>query len=134
MEMIHYKQFNAAIEGLEIILERENRTAITLSLLGLALAKSGKDMGRAISLCEEAIEKEKDNASFYLNLSEVFKMINRKDKAVATLQAGIKAVPGDKNLFNTLNHFGIRTPPTISFLDRSHPINKFAGKVRAALK
>ena len=129
MDLIRFKQFNIAIESLEEIVKREDRPPEALSMLGVALARSGKDMKRAIDLCSEAIRKCSTNASFYYNLADIFRRVSRRDKAIQVLKAGLKALPENKKLINAINRFGVRRPPVISFLDRSHPVNKLAGKI-----
>lgn len=134
MDMIRFKQYNIAIESLEEIVEKEDRPAEALSMLGVALARSGKDMKRAIALCREAIVKNSLNASFYYNLADLYRRVSRKDKAIEVLKEGLSAIPGNKRLANAINRFGIRRPPVFSFLDRSHPLNRFAGKMLAGKK
>ncbi|MDH3973861.1 MAG: tetratricopeptide repeat protein [Deltaproteobacteria bacterium] len=134
MDMIRFKQYNIAIESLEEIVDREGRPAEALSMLGVALARSGKDMKKAIELCREAINKNKHNASFYFNLADIYRRVSQKGKAIQTIKAGLRALPGNKRLISILNRFGVRKAPVFSFLERSHPINKIAGKFRTGPK
>jgi len=131
MDMIRHKQYSIAIEGLERILEKEDRSPAALSLLGVALFRSGKDTKRGLELCKEAVRKESKNPSFYCNLADIYRRKKEKQKAIATLRAGLKVLPNSKQLIKILRRFGIRKAPLFPFLDRSNPINKLAGKIRS---
>ncbi len=93
-------------------------------------------------ICEEAIESLRNSSStdkaffyplFYLNLGRAFTAGRRKKEAIEAFQEGLKYDSRNKELLHGVNQFGVRRPPIISFLDRSHPLNKHLGRLRQRL-
>jgi len=71
-----------AVQLLEKVYESGGRAPACLSILGLALARSGGDMIRAERLCLEAIKKEFYWAQFYRNLAEIYLLWGKKSRAI----------------------------------------------------
>ncbi len=93
-------------------------------------------------ICEEAIESLRNSSStdkaffypiFYLNLGRAFTAGRRKKEALEAFQEGLKYDSRNKELLHAVKQFGVRRPPVISFLDRSHPLNKHLGRLRQRL-
>jgi len=134
INMIRHRQFGVAIEHLENNLRENKEDYTSMTLLGVALARSGRDLKRAEKLCSLALQKERDTAAFYSNLAEIWMRRGLKKKAIATLNAGLKVAPDDKQLLRLMARFGSRKKPVFSFLDRSNPINRYAGALLASRK
>jgi len=120
---------NLAIELFEKILEDGERLPICLSLLGLAIMRSGGDKKRAIDLCKEAVKIDMTQAQFYKNLAEVCQRAGSKSWAVKAVQMGLKADRNNKVLQSEMKKFGQRKSPPISFLSRSNFLNKLIGNI-----
>ena len=123
-----------AIEPFEKILEDGERMPLCLSLLGLAIIRSGGDKKRAIELCKEAVKIDRTQAQYYKNLAEACQRAGIKSWAVKAIQMGLNKV--DKNsqlLEKEMEKFGLRKSPPIPFLSRSNPLNKFIGRIRYTL-
>ena len=51
-----------------------------------------------------------------------------------TVRAGLKIDRHNPQLLALIKELGVRSRPVLSFLDRSHPINRFLGRIRHALR
>lgn len=99
---------------------------IIRSAYAFCIAKERGLFSKAISLCEEAIEKDAGNAEHYLNLGRILLLSNRKAEAVKVFRKGLN-YELNHEIVNELNKLGLRKPPIIPFLKRSNPINKYLG-------
>lgn len=122
-----------AIEPLEKILEDGERMPMCLSLLGLALVRSGGDKKRAFELCTEAVKIDKTEGQYYRNLAEVCQKAGSKARAIKAMQMGVAADKNNKALQDELKKFGERKSPPIPFLSRSNYFNKLIGRILSML-
>ena len=60
-------------------------------------------------------------------------MAGKRAKALAALEKGLQIAPGHKALMTVLDIVERRSSPPISWLRRSHPINRWLGMLRASL-
>jgi len=101
-----------------------------MSYLGVVLARSEKKWGEAERLCDSAVRMKRNQAQLYLNLADVYKTAGRRDEAVEALQAGLKFARRDVRLTIAINKLVPRRHPVLSFLGRTHPINRQLGLLR----
>ncbi|MFN7966706.1 MAG: tetratricopeptide repeat protein [Acidobacteriota bacterium] len=100
------------------------------SYFGLAVALGRGDIVRGRKLCEEAISDGTLDVELYVNLARVYLKANRKDLAIEAIDTA-RAIDPDHLVVNGLfKQLGERRSPVFTFLDRSHPINVVAGKLR----
>ena len=111
-----------------------SKTATGLSHFGLCLALVQKKMKPAIDLCKRAIELQFYNGDHYANLARVYVAAGNRKKALETIGQGMKTHPEDDALLAVRHELGIRSRPSVPFLDRSHPINVTLGQARHAKK
>lgn len=124
-----------AIEPFEKILEDGERFPLCLSLLGLAVMRSGGDKKKAIELCKEAVKMDIAEPQYYINLAEVCQRAGIKSWAVKAIQMGLNKADKNSHLLQReMKKFGLRKSPPIPFLSRSNPINKFIGIILSRLK
>ena len=107
----------------------ENSHALSMSLLGNILVRTGQDVGRGIHLCNKAIELDRENPEHYIRLADIYRLKNRKRMVIKVLKRGLDAMPGNGLLKKMLKRMGERKEPFISFLNRSNPLNKIAGRM-----
>ena len=118
-----------AVDCLEKALEKGLRSSACYSWLGLAYARSGRQIiSKAEELCLKAIKMDFYWPQYYQNLAEVYVIWGKKDKAIKTLEEGLKVDRDNIDILNAFEQLGIRKRPVIPFLSRSHPINKYLGK------
>lgn len=105
----------------------EARTAPHCSFLALSLARTRTELQEAISLAIEAVENDPDNSVCYLNLGRVYLAAKERYKAIETFRKGLQCEINEE-IVDELEQLGTRKSLPFPSLDRSHPLNKFAGK------
>lgn len=110
------------------------KAATGLSYFGLSLALVQKKYKDAVDLCRRAIDLEFYNGDHYANLARVYFAQGNRKKAVETAEAGLKLNSEHADLLKVRRDLGVRSRPSVPFLDRSHPINVTLGQVRHAKK
>ena len=110
------------------------KAANGLSFFGLCLALVKKKYKEAIELCKRAIDLEFYNGDHYANLTRVYTAAGNRKKAIETAEAGLKILPDYEELLVARSELGVRSKPTVPFLDRAHPINVSLGQSRHAKK
>ncbi len=96
-------------------------------------ALSEKRFGDAESLCREALGMKHNHAQLYLNLAEVYYQAGRTSEAIVTLEKGLVSAGRDFRIRRALEKIGVRRLPVVTFLHRSHPVNRALGKWRHRL-
>jgi len=104
-----------------------------LSYTGLLAAVAEKRYGDAEALCQEAVGMRHNHAQLYLNLAEVYQQSGRTQEAISTLEKGLVSAGRDFRIRRALEKIGARREPVVSFLHRSHPVNRALGKWRHRL-
>lgn len=104
-----------------------------LSYTGLLAALAEKRFGDAETLCREALGMRVNHAQLYLNLAEVYYQAGRTPDAIETLEKGLVSAGRDFRIRRALEKIGVRRPPVLSFLHRSHPVNRTLGRWRHRL-
>jgi len=102
------------------------RSPDVCSYYALCIAKERGQVSYAISLCNEAIQKEPGNSLHYLNLGKIYLIENNKEEAIKTFRAGLDNETNPL-IIDELNKLGPRKPPILPFLERSNPINRYLG-------
>ena len=104
-----------------------------LSYTGLLAALSEQRFGDAETLCREAIEMRHNHAQLYLNLAEVYQSAGRIPEAIQVLEKGLISAGRDFRIRRALQKMGVRREPVLTFLHRTHPLNKTLGRLRHRL-
>lgn len=110
------------------------KAASGLSYFGLCLALVQKKYKTAVELCRRALDLEFYNGDHYANLSRVYAAAGNRKKAIETAEAGLRLIPEHKDLKRVRGELGVRSRPTVPFLDRKNPINVSLGQARHAKK
>lgn len=100
------------------------------SFFGLAVALGRGDIARGRRLCEEAIADGTLDAELYVNLARVYLKSGRRDLAVEAISTARAIDPQDATAASIAQQLGERRPPVFGFLDRRHPLNRVAGRLR----
>jgi dihydrofolate reductase len=94
--------------------------------LAFSMAKSGGDLQAALRLAEQAQAERPNDPHTHLNLGRIQILSGEKEKGVATLRQAMQ-LGGGPEIIVTLAKLGIRRPPPIRSLPRTHPLNKYLG-------
>ena len=105
-----------------------------LSYYGLSRAKVRGANTQAIQACETAARRDFFNPDLHLNLGRVYLLAGKTSKALAAFQRGLEVAPTHKALLAEHSKIDRRESPPLSFISRSHPLNRTLGKLRAAAK
>lgn len=102
------------------------------SYLAYCRAIARREVDYALPVLEESVELEPRNQRHYLHLARVLLMAGDRERAIQTLRRGLQQ--GDSELLlRELESLGVRRPPIFGSLTRSHPLNKYLGKLCAML-
>jgi tetratricopeptide (TPR) repeat protein len=113
---------------------------VLLSYYGLLLVLVYKRYRMGIETCQKAIEKHNKDRSFfdqemlypvfYHNLGKAYAAAGKRKEALEALKIGLAYDSGNNDIKKELLRMGVRRKkPSIPFLDRSNPLNKFIGIV-----
>ncbi len=108
----------------------EQNNPYFISYLGLLTASTESRWREAVTLCEAALRMRRNQPQLYLNLAQVYLKAGRKEEAVDTLHLGLEILGHDARLQSALARLGNRRPPVLPFLERSHALNRWLGRVR----
>jgi hypothetical protein len=121
------------------------------SYLAYCMAKERGEVKNAMSLCQDALATDPGHPAHYLNLGRVFLVAGDKPRAIAAFWRGISSKnsgpvgtsasdwpkQGRRReydlIMDELRRLGIRKPPPFRALQRSHPLNKYTGKILARI-
>lgn len=105
-----------------------------LSYYGLSLAKSTRPTPVAVKACERAADADPTNPVLLLNLGRIYLLAGLTPKALQCFERGIRFAPTHGPLLRELRGVERREKPLVPGLGRSHPINRWAGRVRVAVR
>ena len=93
-----------------------------------------KDEYKGVAFCEEALRRGCDDADALWRLALVYQATFQRERAVRAVRRGLQQDGGHPGLVDLIITLGIRRPPVLSFLKRSHPFNKYLGLLRHRLR
>jgi Flp pilus assembly protein TadD len=111
-----------------IWLDPENTEA--MSWFGLCLAKLHGEQQQALEICTYALEHTPGNTEIRTNLGRVQRLSGDNASAHRSFLAAYRTAPADPGPATELARMGVRRPPVLRFLSRSHWCNRALGRVR----
>lgn len=96
------------------------------SYLAFCLAKERRQMTRAMTLCLTAMQQEPTRTLHHLNLGRIYLMAGQKTRAIQIFRKGLK-LERNQQIIDELKKLGLRQPPILKTLNRTHPLNKCLG-------
>jgi len=121
---------NKALAHFSRAAELDKTNPFYMSYLGLALAAAERRWDEAEEICLSALRMKRTQPELYLNLHEVYRLQGKRLDAVDTLITGLHFTKRDRRLVQALSKFGMRRPPVLSFLERTHFLNRHLGRLR----
>jgi Flp pilus assembly protein TadD len=104
------------------------------SYFGFCLAHVDGDFERAIRFCRGASEARPLDPVLHVNLGKVYKLNGDNSSAHKEFVRAWQVCRGHPSAAAELTRMGVRRPPVVGFLSRSHWFNKYLGVVRATLE
>lgn len=96
------------------------------SHLAFCLARERRQLQKAATLCNGALQEEPHNPVHYLNLGRIYLLAGQKNRAIQTWRRGLR-IGRNPQIVAELKSLGLRKPPVLKALDREHPVNKYLG-------
>jgi hypothetical protein len=103
---------------------------LALTYLGYGLAYKQNRIADGIRLCRAGVDRESWRVENHLNLARTYLLAGSVRRAIAALEYGLSLDPEHTGMLTLRLSLGMRRPPPISFLHRSHPLNRIVGKIR----
>jgi tetratricopeptide (TPR) repeat protein len=107
-----------------------------LSYYGCLVAVVDRRPTDGVKLCKQALARLRHSLPFgndmfypvfYLNLGRAYLVADNRKDAIQSLKRGLSIDPKNRDLLDELKKLGVRKKPTVAFLERSHPINRWIG-------
>jgi tetratricopeptide (TPR) repeat protein len=140
---IKRKYYKSALALLESAFENYPNNPFLLSYYGYLEAALNKNNKRGIETCLGALRMLKGNIPdglelfypvLYLNLGKTYLAAGYKKAAIDTFYKGLTFDHENKDILEEIKKLVTRKDPVVGFLPRSHPLNKYLGKLRHKLK
>jgi tetratricopeptide (TPR) repeat protein len=113
--------------------DRDKHNAYYSSFLGVAIARAQHKWKQAEELCEAAIQLKPKEIQFHLNLTEVYALAGRREKALDKLDYALSIFGEDHRLRQARRQVEKRRLPVFSLLSRGHFLNRNFGKLRHSI-
>jgi Flp pilus assembly protein TadD len=133
LEMVNRNRVTPARKELEKALQICPRHPGYLSLYGLCIAVESEDFESARRLCESAIRLNPRDPLSRVNLGKVLRLQGETGAAYGEFIAAWKLDKQHPAPATELSRMGIRRPPVLPFLPRSHRANVMLGKLRSRM-
>ena len=130
VELLKNEYPEKALVKLRRAFEGDKRNPYYISFLRLSIARAEQNWGQASELCETAIQLNRKEIKFHLNLIEVYALAGMRDKALDTLDYASRLFGGDGRLKRARSKLQKRSSPLLPFFGRSHFLNRELGKLR----
>ncbi|HET9952292.1 MAG TPA: tetratricopeptide repeat protein [Candidatus Eisenbacteria bacterium] len=128
VRMLYACRYQDALTHFQEAVVLEPHSKGYLSYLGLATAHAQRKYSDAEQLCRRAIEAEYHRPEHYYNLGEVYVLAGRKPDAIKSFNQALSWNPSYDAAHDALRKLGVRRPPVLPILPRSHPLNVFLGR------
>jgi Flp pilus assembly protein TadD len=134
LEKIKRNHFREALGHLMNALRIAPANPSYRSYFGYCLAQSEGDFDRAIRFCRQASESRPMDPVLHVNLGKVYRLKGDNASAHNEFLYAWEVCAGHPLAAAELTRMGVRRPPVISRLPRSHWCNKYLGRIRAAIE
>jgi tetratricopeptide (TPR) repeat protein len=105
-----------------------------LSYYGLSLARANRATHAALEACELAARDAPSHPLLQLNLGRVHLLAGRLPLALQCFERGLRLAPDHRSLRLELGRADRRSREVLPFLDRSHRLNRWMGRLRESLR
>jgi Flp pilus assembly protein TadD len=133
IEMLNRNRAGAARKHLELALQICPQHPGYLSVYGLCVAIDTEDYDSARRICEKAVKMSPSDPINRVNLGKVFRLQGDNGSAYDEFLAAWQLDKLHPAPAAELTRMGIRRPPIVRFLPRSHWANVQLGRLRSQL-
>ena len=128
------ERYADALEQFRTTQRLDPTNACFRSYYGLCLGLAERRFDRALELCRSAAREEFFNPLLYHNLARVHLAFGFKAEAIRYLTRGLMIDPAYDPIVQELRRLGVRRGPTLRFLRRGNPVNRWFGKLRVRIQ
>src|SRR5258706_3338056 len=130
VELLKNEYPEKALLKLRRAFESDKRNPYYISFLGLSMARAEQNWNQALELCETAVQLNRKEIQFHMNLVEVYSLAGWREKALHKLDGALKLFGEDARLKRARAIVVERRAPVLPFLGRMHFLNRELGKLR----
>ena len=106
---------------------------LALTYYGYGIASQQGKIADGLRYCRAGTDKEPWQAENHFNLARTYLLGGHVKRAIAALDYGLGLDPTHPLMIDLRLELGVRRPPTFSFLQRGHALNRIAGRLRHRL-
>jgi Flp pilus assembly protein TadD len=128
IELLKNEYAEKALVRLRRAFESDKRNPYYISFLGLSIARAEQRWDEASRLCETAVQLNRKEIQFHMNLIEVYTLAGVRDKALDRLDSALKLFSHDARLKRARTKMMKRRAPLLPFFGRKHFLNRELGK------
>ncbi len=128
IDLCEQQNFLEAHKLFQKAFELDPQSARAMSWLGYTTAVVERKVQKALDLCRKAIDSHIPDVFFFRNIGKVYLLANNKRAAIGAFAKGLQIDKTNRDILNEWKVLGFRRRVVISFLDRSHWVNKNIGK------
>lgn len=126
-------ELEASAEALRRLLKDGSAEPRHISYCGLLVATAEGRVKDGRVLCELAVKEASTDPQMYLNLAKIHSWNGQPHRAIEVLRKGLRLIPDDPGLRREIQRMSPRSRPSVFFLRRDHPVNRYLGRTRARL-
>jgi len=130
VELLKNEYPEKALVKLRRAFESDKRNPYYISFLGLAIARAEQNWSQALELCETAVQINRKEIQFHMNLVEVYALAGWREKALHKLDSALRLFGDDARLKRARAKVVERRSPVLPFFGRNHFLNRELGKLR----
>lgn len=119
-----------AFELLQQVIWLDPENIEAMSWFGFCMGKLHGEHEQAIEICTYALERAPDNTEIRTNLGRVQRLAGDNAAAHRSFLTAYRHAPADPAPATELARMGVRRPPVLRFLSRSHWCNRVLGRAR----
>jgi len=133
IEKMRRNHLDDALADLDRAIRLQPGSPLYVSQYGACLAQRG-EFDRAVELCEHAARAGARNPLVLVNLGRVYRAAGDASSAHEVFLQAWKADRRNRAVAAELARMGVRRPPVVRFLSRSHWCNRGLGRLRYSLE
>jgi hypothetical protein len=105
-------------------------SGLATSWYGFLKARVDGDLRGGLKLVRSASDIAFWEPRIFFHLADLALRAGRRSEACQALEKGLRVAPGDPDLTRLRRLIGVRQSPTLPFLSRSNPVNRWIGRLR----
>ena len=110
--------------------DQQDLPGLFFAYLGYGLARYQNKFEEGLQLCQQAVALEFHQPESYVFLAQTCLLIEDRRSAIDAIDRGLEIDSAFGPLVELRYRLGMRRPPVLSFLPRSHSLNRTLGKIR----